>query len=179
MIGLTMTGFTMTGPAMIIPDVPSALDSTAHVIQVALTPVFLLSGIATLLSVFGARLARVSDQAEALWGKAETAGNGERGHILRRIAVLRLRSLILDAAVILGALGGIAVCGAVLTLFVGALRDAAAASVLFALFGIGILCTLCALAAFGVEMLLASSATRRRLALRKDAIEDAVETTGG
>ena len=29
-----------------------ALDTIAHIIQVALTPVFLLSGIATLLNVF-------------------------------------------------------------------------------------------------------------------------------
>ena len=37
------------------------LDSIAHVIQVALTPVFLLSGIGALLNVFNTRLARVSD----------------------------------------------------------------------------------------------------------------------
>jgi hypothetical protein len=37
------------------------LDSIAHVIQVALTPVFLLSGIGALLNMFNTRLARVSD----------------------------------------------------------------------------------------------------------------------
>ena len=36
-----------------------SVDSVAHVIQVALTPVFLLSGIASLLSVLSTRLARV------------------------------------------------------------------------------------------------------------------------
>lgn len=41
------------------PD--SSLDLVAHVIQVALTPIFLLSGIATLLNVFATRLARVAD----------------------------------------------------------------------------------------------------------------------
>ena len=35
---------------LLIPD--SSLDLVAHVIQVALTPIFLLSGIATLLNVF-------------------------------------------------------------------------------------------------------------------------------
>ena len=39
----------------------SPLDLVAHVIQVALTPVFLLSGVATLLNVFSTRLARVAD----------------------------------------------------------------------------------------------------------------------
>ena len=35
-----------------IDNTGSALDTIAHIIQVALTPVFLLSGIATLLNVF-------------------------------------------------------------------------------------------------------------------------------
>jgi len=42
----------------------SPLDSVAHVIQVALTPIFLLSGIAALLNVFSARLARVADRVD-------------------------------------------------------------------------------------------------------------------
>ena len=46
-----------------MPDAINAvpLDNIAHVIQVALTPVFLLSGIGALLNVFNTRLARVSD----------------------------------------------------------------------------------------------------------------------
>jgi len=42
------------------------VESVAHVIQVALTPVFLLSGIASLLSVLSTRLARVADRVDAL-----------------------------------------------------------------------------------------------------------------
>jgi hypothetical protein len=38
-------------------DLADAVDSIAHIIQVALTPVFLLSGIGTLLNVFNTRLA--------------------------------------------------------------------------------------------------------------------------
>jgi hypothetical protein len=41
-------------PNTIFPNLP--LDTVAHIIQVALTPVFLLSGIATLLNVFSTRL---------------------------------------------------------------------------------------------------------------------------
>ncbi|WP_147077949.1 DUF2721 domain-containing protein [Methylobacterium haplocladii] len=156
---------------MSVTDVPTSLDTVAHVIQVALTPVFLLGGIATLLNVFGSRLARVADQAHALSDRIGSASQAERERMLVRIASLRLRSLILDAAVILATLGGVAVCGAVLTLFVGALRDATVADVLFALFGLGILCTLCALSLFGVEMLLASRSLRRRLDLRQSQAE--------
>ena len=46
-------------PGLAISNAP--LDLVAHVIQVALTPVFLLSGIATLMNVFSTRLARVAD----------------------------------------------------------------------------------------------------------------------
>ena len=42
------------------------LDDATHLIQVALTPVFLLSGIGALLNVFAGRLARVADQLAGL-----------------------------------------------------------------------------------------------------------------
>lgn len=143
---------------------PTSLEGTAHVVQLALTPVFLLSGVATLLNVFAARLARVADQADRVSGELNGADEAERAALFRRLRSLRRRSLSLDAAVILAATGGVATCGAVLTLFVGALREATVAGLLFGLFGAAILCTLCALVVFGCEMLMASRAVRDRLA---------------
>jgi hypothetical protein len=49
-------------------DPGDAVDSVAHIVQVALTPVFLLSGIGTLLNVFNARLSRVSDHRSYVTG---------------------------------------------------------------------------------------------------------------
>jgi len=152
---------------MIDPITPTTLDSTAHVVQVALSPVFLLSGVATLLNVFGARLARVSDQAERVSTLLAGADEAERIILGQRLDRLHTRSLALDAAVFLAALGGVATCGSVLTLFVGALRDSTVASLLFGLFGAAILCTLCALIAFGFEMLLASRSVRDRINQRR------------
>jgi hypothetical protein len=85
------------------PITLTALESTAHVVQVALSPVFLLSGIATLLNVFGARLARVADQADRVSGLLAGAGNAERILLDRRLDRLHQRSLALDAAVFLAA----------------------------------------------------------------------------
>jgi hypothetical protein len=51
----------------------SSLDDLAHIIQVALTPVFLLSAIAALLNVFSTRLGRVADQVDRAAGELETA----------------------------------------------------------------------------------------------------------
>jgi hypothetical protein len=47
-----------------VENTGSALDDIAHIIQVALTPVFLVSGIATLLNVFSTRLSRVADRCQ-------------------------------------------------------------------------------------------------------------------
>jgi hypothetical protein len=134
----------------------SSLTFVAHVIQLALTPVFLLSGIATLLNVFSTRLARVSDRVDQVV-KAIEAGDANQ---IARLAKLRRRSLALDIAVVLGAVGAASTCASVLALFVGALRDAAVAALLLATFGLAVICTLGAIGAFTAEMLMAGSHVR-------------------
>ena len=138
---------------------PQSVDSVAHVIQVALTPVFLLSGIASLLSVLSTRLARVADRVDALTEKLETAGPTKRLRFQIRLNYLRRRSHVLDAAVMMGTLGGVATSIAALLLFVGTLRDQAGFS-LFVAFGLALLFTVGALGAFLAEMLLASRGIR-------------------
>ena len=134
----------------------TSLDFVAHVIQLALTPVFLLSGIATLLNVFSTRLARVADRVDQLKQSVE-AGNANQ---IALLASLRRRSIALDIAVVLGAIGAAATCASVLTPFIGAVKDATVASLLFATFGIAVACTLGAILAFTVEMLMAGSGVR-------------------
>jgi hypothetical protein len=138
------------------------LDDVAHIIQVALTPVFLLSGIAALLNVFNTRLARVSDHAEhaneLLRAGPDTAEAAILSAHLRR---LRRRTLALDIAIALGALGCAATCGAAFALFVGALRDSATSTALFVMFGLSLGCTVTALGAFIWDSLLAWHGLRR------------------
>jgi hypothetical protein len=131
------------------------IDQAAHVVQLALTPVFMLSGIAALLNVFATRLGRVADQADRL---ALEAKDPKRD---RRLRLLRWRASCLDWAVVLAALGGAFTCGAVLTLFLGEIHIAAAAETLFLLFGAAILLTMFALTAFVMEMLMAARGIRR------------------
>jgi uncharacterized protein DUF2721 len=126
----------------------SALDTIAHMIQVALTPVFLLTGIATLLNVFSTRLARVGDRVEAASKALDGADADARRILSAQLAHLHRQSVALNVAVILAGIGGAATCAAVLTLFVGALRDMTVASVLFGLFGLAVVCALGAIAAF-------------------------------
>ena len=146
------------------PPVFSKLDDVAHIIQVALTPVFLLGGIGTLINVFSTRLARVADQVDRISETVAKASADEKLLMSHRLDRLRSRSRALDMAVILASLGGAATCGAVLTLFYGALREGVAASALYGLFGFAILCTIAALGAFTTEMLMASRFLRLRIA---------------
>ena len=150
-------------------------DNIAHTIQVALTPVFLLSGIASLLGVFAGRLARVADRVDALNEKLEGAAPAAKAALNRRLAYLRKRSRTLDVAVLLGALAGAATCAAALILFIGTLRDNTVAGFLYFAFGMALACTMGALAAFLSEMLIASRGLRERASgQREDA--DAAET---
>lgn len=138
------------------PLTSETVDTIAHVIQVALTPVFLLSGIGTLLNVFNTRLARVSDHSEHTSGLLAADPDCAEAALLRRhLRRLRVRVLALDLSIALGALGGVMTCCAVFALFVGVLRNAAAAAVLFGLFGLALAFTVGALAAFVVDTLLA------------------------
>ena len=86
-------------------------------------------------------------------------GSRDRRKLQRRLAYLRRRSHVLDAAVMMGTLGGVATSCAALLLFVGTLRDRPGVS-LFVAFGLALLFTMGALVAFLIEMLLASRGLR-------------------
>jgi hypothetical protein len=130
-------------------------ESAAHIVQLSVAPVFLLSGIAALLNVFANRLARVADQADRLAAMPKDSLRDKRLH------VLRFRANCLDWAVVLAALAGALACGAVLSLFLGAFRISGGSEVLFICFGGAILVSMFALAAYVLEMLTAARGIRR------------------
>jgi hypothetical protein len=130
------------------------LVTAAHVVQLALTPVFLLSGVATLLAVFSARLARVADKVDALVQQSKTIARD------RALQSLRLRSHSLDVVVVLAAPAGAFTGATVLVLFLGEVRGSGAGQLLFLAFGSAIVLTIASLAAFVLEMLLAARGVR-------------------
>jgi hypothetical protein len=141
-------------------DAAAALGSVVHIIQVALTPVFLLSGIATLLNVFSTRFARVADQVDAANEAMKDADAAKTAMLALHLATLQRRSLALDAAVVLGAAGGALTCATVLALFVGEAGSFALATMLLVSFGLALACTLAAIVAFTAEMMMASRHVR-------------------
>jgi uncharacterized protein DUF2721 len=148
-----------------------ALGSIVHIIQVSLTPVFLLSGIATLLNVFSTRYARVADQVDALSKLVDGADEATAAGLALRLTHLHQRSLALDVAVALAALAGALTCATVLALFLGEAGGFGIAAMLYATFGLAIACTLAAVIAFAAEMLMASRRIRAEVAAGRRAAE--------
>jgi hypothetical protein len=134
--------------------IADSLNNAAHVVQLALTPIFLLTGLASLLNVFTTRLGRVADRVDKLTEDALAHP--------RQLRILQLRSRALDAAVILVTIAGALTCCAALTLFFGALRNANGGLLLFALFGGALVLSVLALGAFAFETLLSGRSVREQ-----------------
>jgi len=94
------------------------VSSIAHAIQLAVAPVFLLTGIAALLSVMTNRLGRVIDRArfvERLWHELnEAAQTGAR----EELCVLARRARFAYFAINLCTCAALLICAVVATLFV-------------------------------------------------------------
>lgn len=147
---------------LMTPADASSVASAARLIQTALTPVFMLSAIGTLLSVFNTRLSRVSDHMTHLneilkAGLGAAEDRSMRAHLRRLVR----RTAMLDASIALGAVAGASTCGAALVLFVGSIRASAVEGWLIGLFALALVCTVGSLVTFMGDSLLAWHGLRR------------------
>ena len=126
----TPSGMTCVGPPI---ERLQMLGSAVEKIQLALTPVFLLTAVAALLNVFSTRLGRVADRADLLSADLQRGATNTE-FLSAQLDFLRRRSLILDVAVVLATVGGAATCAAALVLFFGTLGDAEFRIVVLGLF---------------------------------------------
>jgi hypothetical protein len=94
------------------------LDLIAHVIELSIAPVFLLTGIAGLLGVMTNRLGRVIDRARALEPQLGDAADG--GHVHGELKVLARRARLISRAITFGVLSALLVCAVIVGLFVTA-----------------------------------------------------------
>jgi hypothetical protein len=139
------------------------LDEVAHIIRLALTPVFFLLSIAALLNVFSARLALVGDRVEQVTKVLETADKDHAAALQKQLIHLHRRTFALDGAVILASVAKAAICASVLLLFLGTLGDEPVGWALLIAFGSAVICALGAILAFAIEMLLAGTGIRLHL----------------
>lgn len=103
---------------MILPS--SDVHSVAHAIQLAVAPVFLLTGIGAMLSVMTNRLGRVIDRARFLEHKLETALGDEAEGIRQHLKTLAYRAKLIGRSIYLCTTTALLVCTVIALLFVGA-----------------------------------------------------------
>src|SRR5690348_5919303 len=97
-----------------------ARTGIAHVIQLAVAPVFLLTGVGSILAVMANRLARIVDRARALELKhAATENPEERADLERRISNLSYRAKLISHAIALCVGTAVLVCACIIALFCG------------------------------------------------------------
>src|SRR6478609_11701218 len=95
------------------------LGEVGHIIQLAVAPVFLLSGIGTNLMVQTTRLARIIDRTRVVEEKLLNASEGERGFDERELSTLYKRSHLINRAITLSTASALLICIVIATLFIG------------------------------------------------------------
>src|ERR1700686_5773474 len=141
-------------------SISSHFSDVAHVIQVAVAPVFLLSGIGGVLSVFVARVGRIVDRSRMLDERMETAIDVDKGRIRLELVTLSRRSRLIDRAVALATAAGIFVCLVIVPLFVDYLFGLDASVPVAMFFLLAMLCFIAAFGNFLREVLLATAPLR-------------------
>jgi hypothetical protein len=97
------------------------VTTIAHVIQLAIAPVFLLTGIGSLLSVMANRLARIIDRSRTVESAWDALGEAERSGALAEFANLSRRASFTSWAINFCALSALLVCALIAALFMDAL----------------------------------------------------------
>jgi hypothetical protein len=97
-----------------------AKTGIAHVIQLAVAPVFLLTGVGSILGVMVNRLARIVDRARALELRHTSAQDAaERADLGERIRNLSYRARLISHAIALCVGTAVLVCSVIIILFCG------------------------------------------------------------
>lgn len=134
----------------------SGITSVAHVIQLAVAPVFLLTGVAAILSVLINRLGRVVDRFRALEIKLPDAQKSALDTAQTEMARLASRARLIHWAIGLCTGCALLVCVVIATLFVGSVTGAEVGNIIAALFITAMLLLVVGLLCFLREIALAT-----------------------
>jgi Mg2+ and Co2+ transporter CorA len=95
------------------------VGTIAHVIQLSVAPVFLLTAIGTMLSVMTNRLGRIIDRARVLEARLETAPAEATDKLHAYLATLARRANLIGHAITLCTSTALLVCTVIALLFMG------------------------------------------------------------
>jgi CBS domain containing-hemolysin-like protein len=133
----------------------------AHLIQVALTPIFLISAIGVTLNVLTSRLARIVDRARAMEDRLLHPDYVHDGRDLHaQLKILARRSRWINAAIILITLSALFIALVVVMLFVNAFLRFELSAVIAGMFIMSMLTLAAALLTFLIEVRIATTTLR-------------------
>jgi hypothetical protein len=102
----------------------SQVVAVGHVIQLAVAPVFLLTGVSGLLAVLTNRLARIIDRARVLEERLPKVAQADQGGLHAELQLLSQRGGLINRAVRLCTICALLICAVIVALFVGAFLSA-------------------------------------------------------
>jgi len=133
----------------------------AHWIQIALTPIFLISAIGVTLNVLTSRLARIVDRARAMEDRLRSAEHRSEGQDLHaKLLVLARRAKWINAAITLITLSALFIAFVVVMLFVNAFLRWDLSAFIASMFILSMTSLAAALLAFLIEVRIATATLR-------------------
>jgi hypothetical protein len=103
--------------------IPLPAGDIAHVIQLSVAPVFLLTGIGAILSVLSHRISRVVDRARVLEERLSKVDKDQAMAIHVELGTLARRARLVNLAITLCTMCALLVCTVIALLFIGAFMN--------------------------------------------------------
>lgn len=122
-----------------LPIMEIQLGDIGHIIQLAIAPVFLLTGVGTNLAVLTNRLARIIDRSRVLEDRVGDAGPADMTAAFDELETLYQRAKLINRAITLSTACGLLICMVIVTLFVGDALNLALAQLIALFFVLGML----------------------------------------
>ena len=138
------------------------LGNISHIIQLAIAPVFLLTGVGTNMVVLTNRLARIIDRSRVLEDRFPQANEQAQQHFETELRTLYQRSHLIHRSITLSTSSALLVCIVIATLFLGDALDLKLAKLIAALFVVAMLTLIGSFVYFLREIFIATASVTVR-----------------
>lgn len=143
-----------------LPDTDSSITALSHIIQVAVAPVFLLTGIGSILGVLANRLGRIVDRSRFLEARPTASMHLTDNAVEIELMRLNERKHWVNRAITLCTLCALLICTVIATLFVGAFTRLEIGTIVAGLFILAMVTLIAGLLCFLREIYVAVNKTR-------------------
>lgn len=135
----------------------SSIATLAQVIQLAVAPVFLLTGIAGFLNVMSGRLGRIVDRVRVMEKRIFKLKDEHEQKLARNeLEILQHRSRLINWSIGMCTASGLMVCSVVVSLFIGDFWNLNIAQLIISMFVLALIWLILALLLFLIEVQLAT-----------------------